>query len=1010
MLLSPHYNFRELPPPAHAAWVERGSERLAEAASRTEDPLHRYFADVAADAAGARLLAALFGNSPYLESCLIRDLPFARLLLAEGPDAAEAAIGRSLAALHDAATTTEALSTGLRRTKRQIALTVALADIAGIWPLHRLTGSLSGFCDRALGAALDLLLRQAAQAGAVRLDDASAPAERSGLFVLGMGKLGAGELNYSSDIDLIVLYDEERVATDAPDTLQRTFVRLTRALVKMMEERTREGYVFRTDLRLRPDPGATPPALSTLAAETYYESMGQNWERAAMIKARPAAGDREAGLRFLEILRPYVWRRHLDFAAIDDIHSIKRQIHAHKGGSTVAIEGHDVKLGRGGIREVEFFAQTQQLIWGGREPDLRLPGTVDAIRALVGFGRVDAAVGDDMIAAYRYLRKLEHRLQMVDDRQTQKLPADADGVAAIAAFMGYRDAEPFRAELLRHLRTVESHYAELFEEAPSLGATGVGAEGSLVFTGGEDHPETLATLAALGFHDASSVAATIRGWHHGRYRATRATRARELLTELMPALLGALGATANPDQAFRKFDEFLRGLPAGVQLFSLFHANPSLLDLVAEIMGASPALAEALSRNPLLLDGVLDSDFFGHLPDAAEMAAALAERLAEARDMQDVLDLTRRWASDARFQVGVHVLRNTIGIDRAGLAFSDIADTCIRALLPYLAEEFATRHGSCPGDGFAVLGLGKLGGRELTATSDIDLVFLYDAPAERDGAPPVESDGAKPLTIGRYHQRLGQRLVNAITAMTGEGKLFEVDMRLRPSGNAGPLAISLEAFARYQRDSAWTWEHLALTRARVVAAAPAFAARIEAAIGEALCRERPADELLVAVAEMRARIAAEHKAPSVWRVKHLRGGLVDCEFIAQYLQLRNAHDRPEVLDTGTVPALDKLAQAGLLDRRIADELIEATRLWRRIQGLRRITAEAATRTADFPPQLRAALARAGEAVDFAALERKVHAVAERTLAHYRAIIDEPAARIAAARAPGERGNRGETSR
>jgi glutamate-ammonia-ligase adenylyltransferase len=1003
MLISAQYKYDLLPPAADAERAARGVERLAERAAAADDALRRYFDDVVVDPGGARLLDALFGNSPFLENCFLRDLPYARLLLADGPDAAAAATRASLAALADPETGLDALGIGLRRAKRQAALTVALADIAGLWPLETVTRTLSDFCDRALDVTAGHLLRQAHRNGALRLNDPEAPTRDAGLFVLGMGKLGALELNYSSDIDLIVLYDDERIATDAPDELQRAFVRLTRTLVKTIEERTAEGYVFRTDLRLRPDPGATPVALSTLAAETYYESMGQNWERAAMIKARPVAGDRDAGAAFLEILRPFIWRRHLDFAAIDDIHSIKRQIHAYKGGSTVAIEGHDIKLGRGGIREVEFFAQTQQLIWGGREPELRMSGTVEAIRGLVRFGRVDSAVGDDMIAAYGYLRRLEHRLQMVDDQQTQKMPDDAAGVAAIAAFMGYTDAEAFRADLLHHLRTVESHYAELFEEAPPLGAAGAGGHGSLVFTGGEDHPETLATLVSLGFREASSVSAMIRGWHHGRYRATRATRSREILTELMPALLWELGDTANPDQAFRRFDEFLRGLPAGVQLFSLFAANPKLLKLVAEIMGGSPRRAEQLSRNPLLLDGVLDTDFFGYVPDATEMAAGLAERLEQALDMQDILDLTRRWANDVRFQIGVHVLRSTIEIDRAGLAFSDIADTAIRGLLPPLVAEFTAQHGTCPGDGFAVLGLGKLGGRELTATSDIDLVFLYDAPPEVEGGEPPASDGAKPLSIGRYYQRLGQRLVNGITAMTGEGKLFEVDMRLRPSGNAGPLAISLEAFARYQLESAWTWEHLALTRARVVHAAPSFAPRIEAALHEALCRARPADGLLVAVAEMRARMAAEFKAPSVWRVKHLRGGLVDCEFIAQYLQLKNAHDHPEVLDTGTVSSLGKLADAGLLDRQVADELIEATRLWRRIQGLRRIAAEDAIHSGDFPPQLREALARAGEAIDFAALEQKVGAIAARTYAQFRAIIEEPAARIAAARNPDEQG-------
>jgi glutamate-ammonia-ligase adenylyltransferase len=970
------------PRPADLERLARGIERFQEAADRADDTATRRFArDVLDDSATATVLKAAFGSSPFLTQCIVRDIGFVAALFESGPDKAFETTLAELAAaegLSDRA----AVAAALRKAKRQVALLTALADIAGQWPLETVTERLSHFCDRALGVALKLLLRGAHDAGALELPDLDHADQNCGLFVMGMGKLGAHELNYSSDIDLIVFFDEDAVSTSAGGELQTAFVRLTRNLARLMDERTGDGYVFRTDLRLRPDPGATPVAISTMAAETYYESLGQNWERAAMIKARIVAGDQAAGTRFLHGLRPFVWRRHLDFAAIQDIHSIKRQIHAHKGGSTVAIGGHNIKLGRGGIREVEFFAQTQQLIWGGRDPSLRTPGTTDAIRALIAAERVTDQAGSDMIEAYRFLRRLEHHLQMIDDQQTHTLPDDDAGLQNIAAFLGYPDRENFEDELLAHLRTVENHYAELFEESPSLGGAGV-----LVFTGAEDHPDTLETLSGMGYSDTESISATIRAWHHGRYRATRSTRAREILTELMPALLAALGRTANPDIAFRRFDELLAGLPAGVQLFSLFHANPSVLDLVAEIVGGSPRLAEILSRNPLLLDGVLDAGF-KELPDAAAMQAELDEKLAQAGDMQDVLDFTRRWANDEKFRVGVQILRNETDIDRAGLALSDIADTSIRALLPLVTQEFAERHGHCPGDGFAVLGLGKLGGRELSATSDLDLVFLYDVPD--DTGEPAASDGAKPLALPHYYQRLGQRLINALTAMTGEGGLFEVDMRLRPSGNAGPIAVSLETFSQYQRESAWTWEHLALTRARIVTAKPEFAKRIDAAICDALVVQREPDDLLLAVSDMRQRHADEHPAKSVWDVKYLRGGLVDCEFICQYLQLRHAHDHPDILDTGTVSAYNNLAAAELIERDIADQLIEATRLWRRLQGLLRITIENEAVPEAFPAPLRKTLVAAAGVVDFAALESNLQETADRVLGFYNHFIEDPA--------------------
>ncbi len=947
-----------LPRVGDAARAARGLENWNERAAKIEDPDLAHFAvRLPDDPAGRRLLEAVFANSPFLTHCALSDMGFLARVLTRGPDSVlSEVLGRLKDDLSLEAERGRFMA-GLRIARREVALLVGLADITGTWSVERVTEALSDFADAALSASLCHLLRCAAERGELALAWPEAPERDCGYAVIAMGKLGARELNYSSDIDLILLFDPERTRYLDRRGPQEGFVRMTRDLVRLLEERTAEGYVFRTDLRLRPDPGATPLAISVNAALTYYESMGQNWERAAMIKARPAAGDLEMGAHWLAELRPFIWRKHLDFGAIQDIHSIKRQIYAHKGGAEIAVRGHDIKLGRGGIREIELFAQTQQLIWGGREPRLRRARTLEALSALAATGHIDAGAADALSASYRSLRRLEHRLQMVDDRQTQRLPDDEPGIERIAAFMGYDGAASFRAALLDTLGTVEDHYAELFEEAPALSPGG-----NLVFTGGEPEPGTLATLAAMGFGDGAKVFNLVRAWHHGRHRATRSTRAREILTELMPTLLEAIGKTTQPDLALAKFDAFLAGLPAGVQLFSMLYANPRLLDMLAEIMGGAPALAERLSRNPALLDAVVSAGFFDPIPARAALGEELDAALAQARDFQDVLDLARRWANDRRFQAGVHILRHKSGVDEAGRALSDIADAVLVGLLRPVLDELARTHGRVPGPGLAVLAMGKLGAREMTVASDLDLIFIYET------APEAErSDGAKPLPTSQYFARFAQRYISALTAMTPEGQLYDIDMRLRPSGNAGPIATTLAGWRRYYEADSWTWEHMALSRARVVAGDPSLSARIEAAIRAVLSAPRDPDKLLIDVAEMRARIAREHPAKTVWSVKYLRGGLTDLEFLAQYLLLRHVHAHPEVLDGSTQAVFAKLAGAGLIGASLARRLIEATRLMRQVQGMLRLTAAPAFDADSGTESLQASLARAAGMRDFAAL-------------------------------------------
>ena len=969
------------PVPADPDRLALGRERWQELLQRKrEEPWAEAARACQESPAGEALLTALFSHSPYLTDCLLADPRFFLQLAEKGPDRALEDTFSSFAETC-AGAETPAVMSALRRAKKRVALTVALADIAGAWPLERVTGALSEFASEAARAALDHLLFQAEKRGELTFETDGDRLGQCGYFVIAMGKLGAGELNYSSDIDLIALYDPQRAPTTGKRGHQELFVRITRDFARLLDERTAEGYVFRVDYRLRPDPAAMPLAITVQAAEIYYESLGQNWERAAMIKASILAGDETAGAQFLKNLRPFVWRRNLDFWAIKDVHSIKRQIHAAKGGGdAIAVEGHNVKLGRGGIREIEFFVQTQQLIFGGRDPGLRCRSTLEGLQALAEAERIDPGTAEELAEAYRQLRRVEHRLQMIEDQQTHSIPTKAESVERLALFLGYPDRESFRQALLGTLACVERHYADLFEEEPDLAGPG-----NLVFTGGEPDPDTMTTLKDLGFSDGERVYNLVKGWHHGRYRALRATRSRQILTELMPTLLSELGATADPDEAIVRFDAFLNGLPAGVQLFSMIHANPSLLNLLAEIMGSAPALSERLSSRPSLLDAVLAGDFFDPLPDRAALEAELGELLDTALDFQDVLDLSRRWANDRRFQVGVQLLRNAVDVRESARAFTVIAEITLGALLPAVEEQFQGAHGRVPGKGMAVVALGKLGAGEMTPTSDLDLVFLYDA----DSNAP--SDGKKPLAASQYYARLGQRLITALSAMTGEGLLYEVDMRLRPSGNAGPLAMSLKGFERYQKEEAWTWEHMALTRARVILGEVELAKAVETTIRDILTAPRDKDALIRDVASMRERLAREFRAKSLWEVPLWRGGLVDLDFVIQYLVLRHAEAHPDAIVGNSLAALDKLSEIGALDPDCAGALKEASLLLQSLQSLLRLTLEGRFDEDRAPDGVKRALAAACGLSDFDALKARLEAVTQNVREAYERTIEEPAA-------------------
>ncbi|WP_439472626.1 bifunctional [glutamine synthetase] adenylyltransferase/[glutamine synthetase]-adenylyl-L-tyrosine phosphorylase [Brevundimonas sp.] len=927
-------------PVLDAAAAARAHERLSEAAAEggwTE----------AFDAAWP-VLEPVFAASPYLFGLARRWPLMLRELLEQGPDARLADVLARTVALTGGADDVRA---PLRRLKGELHLLTALADLGGVWDLDQVTGALSRFADASARAALTAVAHDQRERGKLISPPDSKRGPVPGLFGLAMGKHGADELNYSSDIDISLFWSPE-VLTDALAEgvePQRFLDRLAHAFSTLMQERTGDGYVFRVDLRLRPDPSSTPPVVSTPFALTYYEGVGQNWERAAFIKARAMLGDIREGKAFLKALTPFIWRRSLDYPAILDIQSIKRQIHVHKTGEGLEAAGANLKLGRGGIREIEFFAQTQQLILGGRDPRLRIPRTVDALAALRDAGHVDAEVCAELTAAYIELRGLEHRVQMLDDEQTHSLPTDPERRAAVGALAGQADLAAFDAGVEILLVGVNGRYGELFEGGEELSSP----YGSLVFTGVENDPETLETLARMGFSEPATVADTIRSWHHGRIPATRTERGRELFTRLAPRLLTALADTQAADDAFRRFAVFFSGLSAGVQVQALFLAQPKLFELVVGVMAFAPRLARTLGRYPAALDSMLDARFARDLEEDSGIAEQMVADAEAAPDFEGAMNAVRRIHRDQMFRVGLQILTGRAGPEAAGRALTTLADAVMAALAPVALAEAARQGGELSGGRVAVVALGKAGSREMRVSSDLDLITLYEAPAE------AVSSG-KGWAAGVFYSRFTQRLIAALSAHTAEGGLYEVDMRLRPGAAKGPVSLRLSALEDYYAAEADTWEFMALTRARVVwADDAAFGETVTTALEAILRRPRPGVNVAADARRMRDLMARERPGKGAWDLKLAPGGQVDAEFVAQVGQL-HAAAIGEPLTVSTLEAL------------IHDpELAEA---WRLQQALGQVLAAAFDDPGDpsqEPEGFRRRLAEAAGSPDFEALTARL---------------------------------------
>ena len=814
------------------------------------------------------------GHSPFLRGLMEAHPATVRAFLDEGAEAASTG-----AFEHDG----QDLESLLRQQRQRLALAVALGDLSGELSLEQATRLLSDFADGAIDLALKTAIRE-------RVPDA----DPAGFAVIAMGKLGSSELNYSSDVDLLLLFDPEVLPRRERDDAGEAAVRIGRRLIELLQRRTAGGYVQRVDLRLRPSPEVTPIALPVHAAISHYESSALPWERAAFIRARENAGDMALGRRFLDAIQPFVWRRSLDFGVIDEVRQISARIRDHFAqGSTIG-PGYDLKRGRGGIREVEFFIQIQQMIHGGRDPSVRPAATLDAIAALTAAGRLDEEMASSLAEAYRLLRTIEHRVQMVEDAQTHLIPAQAAAIDNVAQLHGVASGEALIAMLKPQVERAGTIFDSL---APD-------ERGQL-----SNDPDILTSeLTGIGFSNPETAVRHILNWRSGKARSLRSPAAQAAFEAMLPGLLSAIATGADPDHALNRLSDIVERLSSGVNFFRLLEARPALAALFAKVLAHAPALSEQLARRPELFEGLFDASSFALPPPATEFAELLSNAM-RGQPYDVGLDRVRRLVNERRFALGVQLIDQRRDPLEVTEGYASVAEGALLALGNAATAEFEQVHGRFPGGELVVLGLGRLGGYSLTHASDLDIIYLHTA---EEGL----SDGPKPLGPNDYFNRLASRVTAALSVPTAAGPLYDVDARLRPEGAKGMLVVSLDAFERYQREEAWTWEHMALCRARPVFGYPEVRERVASMIDGILRMPRDPARTIADAVKMRADMERHKPSRGVLDVKLGSGGLVDLEFAVHVLQLT----RHVGLDTRLEVALEALAAESLVPANIVDAL------------------------------------------------------------------------------------------
>lgn len=833
-------------------------------------------------------LARARTHAPFLARTLDR-LPALEALLARGEGEAALALARDEGKNPDT-------EVALRRERLALSAALAVGDLAGAFPLARVVGALTAFADRALDRAIRTAIAE--RCGAESTD---------GFIALALGKQGAGELNYSSDIDPILLFDRDTLPRRASDDPGEAAQRYARRVVALLAGNTPDGYALRVDLRLRPASEVSPLAVPVGSALTHYQGAALAWERAAFTRARAAAGDIAAGEAFLAAIRPFVWRSQLDFGAIEEISALTQRIRDSAKGPPAPGPGYDVKRGRGGIREIEFYAQTLQLIHGGRDLSLRVRNTRGALDALAAAGWIAPENAAVLGEAYDRLRAVEHRLQMVHDRQTHVLP-EGEALGNVARLDGLADG----AALVAELTDITARTARLYDGLIGRPqATPVPVAMPVSALAGQ--------LATWGFPEPEVLAERVEGWRDGRYAAIRSPQAVAAWDRLAPALLEAMAKSDDPMRAVTRWERIIESVPSAITTFRLLDARPDLTRRLVAALTLAPVLSDELARKPELLDTLIDRDALD-LPGEVPQIMARMQGAGVRPDYEALLDAIRIVTGEIRFALGIQLIEGLADPLAIARALSRTAEAALQLAADATVAEFAAKHGCIPGSELLILGLGRLGGGALTHASDLDIVYLFT------GDFAAQSDGERPLGGTIYYNRLASRVSAALSVPTAQGALYEVDTRLRPQGNQGPLAVSCEAFGKYQREAAWTWEHMALARARVLYGSPQARTELEAVLAEVLHARRDKAALRETVLAMRAEMAKHKPQAGPVDAKLARGGLVDIEFLVHYLQLRGetadghplAEAAAQALSPDLEQALGGLAAAGLVPADLAE--------------------------------------------------------------------------------------------
>ena len=851
-------------------------------------------------------VATAFAASEFLAETAIADAAGLIGFLTRGehleaPD--DVALARRIEHALHGADDFDALGRALRRLRRGEMLRLVWREATRRSHFRETAAAVSNLADRLISAALDRLYAAAVAVDGEPIGDESGTPVQ--LCVVALGKLGAGELNLSSDVDLVFAYREEGRTANGRRTNRQFFIRLGQRLIQALDTVTADGFVFRVDMRLRPygDSGALVYHFD--AMELYFEEQGRDWERYAWIRARPCAGSLTDGCALIESLRPFVYRRYLDFGAIQALREMKARVDAERSTERVR---DDVKLGPGGIREVEFVVQMHQLVWGGRIPELRGVSTLDNLERLVTFRKLDRDEADQLAAAYVFLRDTEHRIQAIRDEQTQRLPDGDPDRARLTLMSGYESWDAFVHALSAHRRNVALQFEPLIREPDT--PRGEDSE-RYRLAWEETDPERLAErLALLGFADAASLVRLLEGLRTARSRPWVGTEGRARLDELMPRVFEAAAGTDHPTIALSRIVPLLEAVLRRSAYFVLLLENPHVLAELVAICAASRWLAEELAQHPMLLDELLDPGLLYTVPDRAALARDLRSRLASisGEGLERRLDTLRVFKETHQFRVAACELKGILPLMKISDYLTFLAEVILAEALDFAWRDAAQEHGvdpEVPGP-FIIVGYGKLGGLELGPGSDLDLVFVHDLG----------------LDHGRFLNRMVRRLLHVLTTRTHTGALYEVDMRLRPSGRSGPMVSSLAGFAEYQTSEAWVWEHQALVRARVVAGDLSLGARFDAVRIDILRRPRDRERLKQEIVAMRARI--ERIAEDDADFKRAAGGIVDIEFMVQYLTLAWASEHPELCEfTDNVRILDAAARVQLLPQSEVEGLKQA---------------------------------------------------------------------------------------